>query len=237
MKSNLASLCKSVCKWSHALGMQQRSPHLSSFCLWCIYSTTPTWIVLFLSLYLPLLKFANALECEAVACNSSLCSFVCEKVGSIFNLHWQALVSTSSNPFYSTNPVSYVLLNSGMFFRRNSSSSCCNGFLGAKLLLRSYASETLKRMPVPLNMNQGSRHSSKHQPRINLSSKIRDFRSMNVIGIGAVWKYCHNGTWCTVYPCDHCYWEGHARNIYLYIIRISLVHSHPRSGIEVHLQM
>lgn len=72
----------------------------------------------------------------------------------------------------------------------------CNGFLGAKLASIIYASETLKRMPpVPLNMNQGSRHSSKHQTRINLSSKIRDFRSMNVVGIGAVWKYCHKWCW------------------------------------------
>ena len=177
MKSNLASLCKSVSKWSHALGMQQRSPYLSSFCLWCIDSTIPIWIDLLWRMYLPLLKFANALECEAVACNSSLCRFVCEKVGSIFNLHWQALVSTSSDPFYSTNPVSYVLLIPGCL--AGIQCSCCNGFLGAKTLASSMLQKPSKRMPVPLNMNQGSRHSSKDQPRINLSAKIRGFRSMN----------------------------------------------------------
>ncbi len=101
----------------------------------CICSTIPIWIHLFLSLYLPLLKsFANALECEAVACNSSLCRFVCENVGGIFNLHWQTLVSISSNPFNSTHRVSYVLLILGCLARIQ----CSNSFLGAKLLLHLF---------------------------------------------------------------------------------------------------
>ena len=103
----------------------------------CIYSTIPIWIHLFLSLYLPLLKsFANVLECEAVACHSSLCRFVCENVGGIFNLHSQTLVSISSNPFNSTHRVSYVLLIPGCLARIQC--TCCNSFLGAKLLLHLF---------------------------------------------------------------------------------------------------
>lgn len=104
--------------------------------------------------------------------------------------HWYRHHQIHSSPL---NPVSYVLLIPGCL--AGIQCSCCNGFLGAKTLASSMLQKPSKECryhSIWIKVLDTAAKISQESTSLQKSEALDQWM---MVGIGAVWKYCHK--WCS----------------------------------------